>query len=138
MITRAKAPLRLGLAGGGTDVSPFCDIHGGCVLNATINLYATCILEDLTNTDTIFEATDFQKTDTISTLEECSDEGLRLHRGVYRRIVNQFLNGIAPALRVTTYCDAPPGSGLGSSSTMVVSMIQALSLIHISEPTRPY
>jgi len=58
MIVRSKAPLRLGLAGGGTDVSPYSDDHGGCVLNVTINMFAYCTIEELLDGNIEFEAKD--------------------------------------------------------------------------------
>jgi len=47
MIYRSKAPLRIGFAGGGTDVSPYSDLYGGAVLNAAISLYANTHIEKI-------------------------------------------------------------------------------------------
>ena len=127
MIVRAKSPLRLGLAGGGTDVSPYCDTYGGCVLNAAIDMYAYCTIERCDNGFVEFNASDLGKSfkkELDGKPIALSDE-LILHKAVYNRIVNQFNGGQDLSIVVTTYSDAPPGSGLGSSSTMVVSMLSA-------------
>lgn len=126
MIIRSRAPLRLGFAGGGTDVSPYCDQFGGAVLNITIDLYAYTIIEPTTDGRVTISAPDID-----SRCEMMADDAmdltgpLILHRAVYRRIVTQFNGGRPLPCRITTFCDAPPGSGLGTSSTMVVSLVKA-------------
>lgn len=125
MIIRSKAPLRLGLAGGGSDVSPYSDIYGGLVLNATINMYAYCSIEE-TDTDKIeIVATDLQESQVYNVADYLPIDGnLDLHKGVYNRVVKDY--GARPrSFRITTYSDAPAGSGLGSSSTMVVAILKA-------------
>ena len=125
---RARAPLRLGLAGGGTDVSPFSDRYGGHILNATIDLYAHAIIEPKTDGRLHFIAADQDETveqPADQPLVDCSP--LRLHRGIHRRIIRDFNHGKPLSLKLTTYADAPPGSGLGTSSTMVVAILQAYS-----------
>lgn len=127
-IIRSRAPLRLGLAGGGTDVSPFSDAHGGYVLNATIDLYAQAILEPRGDGQVVFAAEDREESVAFAAAGGAADEEpLRLHRGIYNRIVRQFNGGRPLSLKLTTYADAPAGSGLGTSSTMVVCMLQAYS-----------
>jgi D-glycero-alpha-D-manno-heptose-7-phosphate kinase len=127
-VIRARAPLRLGLAGGGTDVSPFSDEHGGFVLNATIDLYAQAIIEPRDDGQVSFAAEDLEQSFIFSATQPCSDEEpLRLHRGIHRRIVRQFNQGQPLSLSLSTYADAPAGSGLGTSSTMVVCILQAYS-----------
>ena len=127
MIIRSKAPLRIGLAGGGTDVAPYSDIYGGSVLNATINRFVYCTIEStedhiiITSIDTR-EEQEFQLTDFLE-----PDKKLELHKGVYNRIIKDYNNGIPFPHKLITYSDVPPGSGLGSSSTLVVAMIQAYS-----------
>lgn len=128
MLIRAKAPLRLGLAGGGSDVSPYRDLYGGAVLNATINLSSFCTIETLDNEQIVFEAHDRNESFTDKTRAKFDYDGhLDLHKGVYNRVVRDFNNGEPLAIRITTYSDAPAGSGLGSSSTMVVSILTAFT-----------
>lgn len=125
MIIRSKAPLRLGLAGGGTDVSPYSETYGGLILNATINLYAYCTIEELTNDTIELVATDLNTNLIFKSMSSLPIDGdLDLHKGVYNRVVKDF--GFKPmSFRITTFSDAPAGSGLGSSSTMVVAILKA-------------
>ncbi len=128
MIIRARAPLRLGLAGGGTDVSPYCDLHGGCVLNATIDRYAYAVLEALTGNTVQFCSADRQLYSEHKLGTPIPHHGgLNLHRAVYLHMIQHFNEGRPLPLKITTYCDAPVGSGLGSSSTLVVAMLKAFA-----------
>jgi D-glycero-alpha-D-manno-heptose-7-phosphate kinase len=127
-IIRAKAPLRLGLAGGGTDVSPFSDEYGGHVLNATIDLYAQVILEPTNSGLVEFVAADRNERIVFNGSEYLTiDPTLPLHRGIYNRIVRDYNGGKPLSFKMTTYADAPAGSGLGTSSTMVVCILQAFA-----------
>jgi D-glycero-alpha-D-manno-heptose-7-phosphate kinase len=133
---RARAPLRIGLAGGGTDISPYCDEFGGAVLNVTIDrfAFASCIPRD--DDLVVFEADDIGVAEDWSAGESQSPK-LRLHRGVYRRMMEEFNGGRNVPLTLRTTVDAPAGSGLGSSSSLVVAMVDALREI-LSAPLGPY
>jgi D-glycero-alpha-D-manno-heptose-7-phosphate kinase len=123
---RSRAPLRLGLAGGGTDLSPYCDIYGGAVLNCTIDRYAYAFVTPRTDQKIVLRADDLE-TEEVHNAEPKIDpmHGLKLHRGVYNRIVSEYCGGVPQAVTVSTMVDAPPGSGLGSSSALVVALVEA-------------
>jgi len=127
MIYRSKAPLRIGLAGGGTDVSPYSDLFGGAILNATISLYANATIEPLEENKIILEAIDRNEIQEYDWNKSLSINGkLDLLKGVYNRIQNDY--GIKEkGFRLSTYVDAPAGSGLGTSSTLVVAILGAFT-----------
>ena len=128
MIIRSKAPLRLGLAGGGTDISPFCEEHGGVILNATINMFAYCTIEIIESNFISFYAMDMelQKSVHINDIFEDGfiDDPLKLHLGVYRHICRKY-GKLPSAFNMYTSIEADVGSGLGGSSTLVVAMLKA-------------
>lgn len=127
MIIRSKAPLRLGLAGGGTDVSPYCDLYGGAILNATINLYAYATIEPIDTDKIHFDSIDRKiEASYESALELPRDGKLDLIKEVYNKVVKRFTNKPL-SFRLSTFLDAPAGSGLGASSTLVVAVLGAFT-----------
>ena len=127
MMFRAKAPLRLGLAGGGTDVSPYSDEFGGAVLNTTISLFAYATIEPRENGKIIFNSLDRKETCEIESKETLeASEPFILFKSIYNRIVRDFTKRPL-SFELSTYVDAPPGSGLGTSSTLVVAVIGAFA-----------
>jgi len=125
MIYRSRAPFRIGLAGGGTDVSPYSDEYGGAILNATINLFAYTALIPRADSQVIIR--DPQRG--IELRYEAQDElpidgTLDLQKGVYNRVIRDYCD--APmGLEMITSMDVSSGSGLGTSSTLVVSILGA-------------
>ena len=126
MIIRSRAPLRIGLAGGGTDVSPYSDIHGGAILNATIDMFAHATIIPRNDGKIVLHALDRRERFEMSADPRLPINGeLDLLRGVYNRVVKDFNHGAPLSFELHTYVDAPPGSGLGSSSTLVVAILGA-------------
>lgn len=130
MIYRSKAPLRIGLAGGGTDVSPYSDLYGGAILNATLSLYAHATIEPLEEDRIVLQGIDRGEElryDESARMEQLPIDGkLDLLKGVYNRIRREY-GWPGKGFRLSTFVDAPAGSGLGTSSTLVVAIIGAFS-----------
>ena len=125
MIYRCKAPLRIGLAGGGTDVSPYCDEFGGAILNATLSLYAYTSIEITNTPGIIIESIDQQQIQRYDWMDQLPITGeLDLLKSVYNRLQKDHPFKVT-GLHLTTFVDAPAGSGLGTSSTLVVAILGA-------------
>jgi D-glycero-alpha-D-manno-heptose-7-phosphate kinase len=127
MIIRSKAPLRLGLAGGGTDVAPYSDLYGGATLNATINMYAYATIIPKDNGRIVIRSIDKDKNFKSDSVDSLAIYGsLNLLKGIYNRIVRDYTHSPL-SFELSTYADAPPGSGLGTSSTLVVAVLGAFA-----------
>lgn len=130
----SKAPLRLALAGGGTDLQPYWSKHGGFVLNATIDQYAYCKIEpyecNCRDTHWVFKSIDLGVTEKYDFYSqkfmqgEYVDSKLKLLTNTYQYLT---ANIERKPVKITTYVEAPPGSGLGSSSALVVALVSAIT-----------
>lgn len=118
-LVRSKAPLRISFCGGGTDVMPYAAEHGGVVLSTTINWHAFATLLHTDNAGITVESLDYGVSARYDRPEDLVFDGkLDLVKSVIRR-----LGGDRSGIKLYLHSDAPPGSGLGSSSALVVAMV---------------
>ncbi len=123
MLIRAKAPLRISFAGGGTDVPPFPAREGGLVLNATINRYAYGTLRSRPDESITIHSYDYGSSIELSIGKTPVFDGkLDLAKAAIKRFTGDVSTGFDLAL----HSNAPPGSGLGASSAMMVALIGVL------------
>jgi D-glycero-alpha-D-manno-heptose-7-phosphate kinase len=127
---RARAPLRISFSGGGTDVMPYPSDHGGCVLSTTIDLYSFASLRP--RDDAGYHVSSDDGPARYTKAEDMVFDG-------HLDLVKACLKDMAPhtGLDLQLFCDAPPGSGLGSSSALVVAMLAAVAELNHT-PMTPY
>ena len=122
MVIRGRAPLRVSFGGGGTDVEPFCVEQGGAILGSTINKYAYCSIVPRGDDQIIVHSLDFDMTVKYNTRENYVYDGkLDLVKAALKAME------IRQGCEVYLQCEAPPGSGLGTSSTVMVAMLTAMA-----------
>ncbi len=122
MLIRGKAPLRVSFAGGGSDVSPYCDKYGGCVLSTTIGMYAYGALEVRSDQQVHICSLDYNQTLKY-------ELGSEINPGDNLAFLQSVIERLKPpsGLNLYLHCDAPPGTGLGSSGTISALIIGLLN-----------
>ena len=121
-LIRSCAPLRIGIAGGGTDVEPYASLKGGLVLNATIGKHAYCSISPNNSDRMSINSLDY------GTFEADLSDGPLNYDGnmdLVKVVTNHF--GITDGFDMFIHSEAPPGSGLGGSSTVIVAILKAVA-----------
>ncbi|MBN1900408.1 GHMP kinase [Candidatus Sumerlaeota bacterium] len=124
MIIRARAPIRMDFAGGWTDVPPFSEKEGGAVINATINRYTYATLMPRSDNTIRIISGDFDTYLEVKDFKQLEYNGnLDLIKAAIRVL------GVKQGMDLYVRCDAPPGSGTGSSSSISVALIGLLNAL---------
>ncbi len=136
MITiRSMAPLRISFAGGGTDVEPYVSERSGVVLNATISRYAYGSLRQRSDRKVTLNSLDYRVQTEYNLDEDAPADGqLELVKSALARLNH---GNLETGFDIFLHTDAPPGSGLGASSSLVVALI-ALFRDWRNLPLTPY
>ena len=109
-----KTPFRVSLCGGGSDIDSFYKKHGGCVISTTINKYM--YITSHPSFDKKTTVLKYSKTETVHNIND-------IEHNIFRECLKkEGLEG----LEITSIADVPQGTGLGSSSSFTVGLIQNL------------
>ncbi len=120
MIVRSKAPLRISFGGGGTDVPPYPEERGGAVLSTTIDKYAYCTLVAREDDSINVKSLDYDIVAKYTVNGQMSYDGkLDLVKAAIKKLE------VKTGCDLFLHSDAPPGSGLGTSSALVVALVGA-------------
>jgi D-glycero-alpha-D-manno-heptose-7-phosphate kinase len=137
-VLRARAPLRISFAGGGTDVAPFPEREGGAVLSATLNSYAYSTLRPRTDDRITVQSLDFDSTIDLDVSGPIVYDGhLDLPKAAIKRVHEFPGAGRSRGFDLFLHTNAPPGSGLGGSSAVMVSVI-GLVAAHLGVDLTPH
>jgi D-glycero-alpha-D-manno-heptose-7-phosphate kinase len=131
-VVRAKAPARVSFGGGGTDLTNFFALHGGAVLNATINMYAHVSLKKLAGPEVRILSLDYGVT-----IEEPNVESLKLDGRLDLIVAAIKLLRPEFGFEISVRCDFPPNSGLGGSSVVIAAVAGAFNELR-TDKLSPY
>lgn len=126
MYYRSRTPLRISFAGGGTDVSPYSDLYGGAVLCCTIDKFAYSSLTPSKINSIKLHAKDLELKEVLNTKGKAFDPKYGNGPDLLKSML-KIMNPTKRGFEITTWCDVPPGSGLGASSAIMISQISSLS-----------
>lgn len=132
-VVHSRAPVRIDLAGGWTDVSPFADREGGAVVNIAINRYTYVSARPRTDRSVRLRSDDYAAEVETNDIDLLAYDGrLDLAKAALKRM------GVKHGMDIVTRSDAPPGSGLGTSAAMGIALLGALDAFetHTSEPAK--
>ena len=126
-IVQTKAPLRVSFAGGGTELPLYYKKYGGKVINSTINLFVHTLVKKNKSKKLKINLGDFNISKSFNLHSLKTNHKLfRIHVGVYKKIMKKYNNNILLPMEISSFSDAPVGSGLGSSSTLTVALIKGI------------
>lgn len=126
IVSKAKSPVRISFAGGGTDLTSYFTDENGVVLNTTINKFSHAILKKREDNKIIIHSYDFNTLLSFNSINEISYDGtLDLIKAVIKLLNPEF------GFELITYSDVPVGSGLGGSAVVLSAIIGAFNNFRI-------